>query len=399
MRPEHDRRRPGAPSGERLHVVQVSRDVALLRGADGSEAVERQLDYARELERRTPGSVVTIIVLSGGRPPARGWTRGNLRVVAAGGPLRGIVRTLSLLTRLHRRFPISVITTQVPYDEGWVALAVGRWHRIPVIAQVHSDLFAQHPSATRSRRLLIGAREWLARKTLRAYAAVRTVSSETRASIRRFAAHVPLFTIPVPVPMVSGRPAAAASGKEPLVVFVGRLAAEKDLTTWLRVAAAVHARRAEARFEIVGDGIERRRLEQEAERLGLAGVVRFAGFVSYRELNAVYARASVLLLTSRSEGFGRVLVEAASQGTASVATALAGPRDIVVDGVTGFLHEPGDVDGLARSVAALVEHPERAAAMGERARLLVTMKFHPERLRAAWVDLWVQTAAGLRGAA
>jgi glycosyltransferase involved in cell wall biosynthesis len=180
--------------------------------------------------------------------------------------------------------------------------------------------------------------------------------------------------------------------RPPLVIFVGRLAPEKDLSTWLKVARAVSQRHPEARFEVIGDGQERARLEHEAEALGLRDVLTFAGFVPYARLREVYARAAVLLLTSRAEGFGRVLVEAASQGTPAVSTSLSGPRDVVIHGVTGFLHEPGDVDGLTRSVSTLIGQPQRAAVMGARARALVSVKFDPERLRADWVDLWINTA-------
>jgi glycosyltransferase involved in cell wall biosynthesis len=180
--------------------------------------------------------------------------------------------------------------------------------------------------------------------------------------------------------------------KQPLVIFVGRLAPEKDLSTWLKVARAVSQRHPDTRFEVIGDGPERARLEQEAAALGLHKVLSFEGFVPYSRLRDVYARAAALLLTSRTEGFGRVLVEAASQGTPAVSTSLSGPRDVVINGVTGFLHELGDVDGLTRSVSMLLSQPERAVVMGARARELVTVKFDPERLRAAWVNLWIDTA-------
>jgi glycosyltransferase involved in cell wall biosynthesis len=189
-----------------------------------------------------------------------------------------------------------------------------------------------------------------------------------------------------------------APGKQPLVIFVGRLAPEKDLSTWLKVAHAISQLHPETRFEVIGDGPERARLEDEAAALGLRDVISFVGFVPYSRLREVYARAAALLLTSRSEGFGRVLVEAASQGTPAVSTSLSGPRDVVINGVTGFLHEPGDVDGLTRSVSTLLSQPQRAAIMGARARELVAVKFDPARLRAAWVGLWIDTARAGRSA-
>jgi len=377
-----------------LHVVQISRDTGLLRPSADSEPVQRQLDYARELDRRVPGGSVTIIVLSRDSHEDR-WERENLRVIplCVGGSLRGGLDCLRALQSLHETAPISVITTQTPYDEGWLALAAGRWYGIPVIGQVHSDLFTEHPAARAAGGVGRALRRWAAGRTLPAFAAVRTVSSESRSSIARFAAAVPLTTIPVPVPMVcSHARVGALLHKQPLVIFVGRLAPEKDLSTWLRVARAVSQLHPGARFEVIGEGQERARLEHEAGALGLRDVLTFEGFVPYTRLREVYGRAAVLLLTSRAEGFGRVLVEAASQGTPAVSTSLSGPRDVVIHGVTGFLHEPGDVDGLTRSVSTLVGQPQRATVMGARARALVSVKFDPERLRADWVNLWINTA-------
>ena len=386
----------------RLHVVQISRDAGLLRPSFDSEPVQRQLAYARELKKRVPGALVSIIVLAQ-QAHAAGWVCDNLRVVPVGGRLRASVNCLRTIYSLHATTPISVMTTQVPYEEGWLALAVGRWYGIPVIAQIHSDLFVEHHASqalvrrTTARAaaadLARSIRGWAARRTLAAFDAVRTVSSESRTSISRFAAAVPLATIPVPVPMVSSHARiATAPSKQPLVIFVGRLAPEKDLSTWLKVAQAISQLHPETRFEVIGDGPERARLEHEAEALGLRSVLSFEGFVPYSRLREVYARAAALLLTSRSEGFGRVLVEAASQGTPAVSTSLSGPRDVVINGVTGFLHEPGDIDGLTRSVSTLLSQPQRAALMGARARELVSVKFDPDTLRAAWVTLWIDTA-------
>jgi glycosyltransferase involved in cell wall biosynthesis len=375
--------------------VQVSRDTTLLWPSPGSEPVERQLGYARELNRRAPGSIVTILVLTGNEA-AEGWRHENLQIIPSSGPLRGALRSVQTLHAIHKAAPISVITTQVPNDEAWLILAAAYWNGIPVIGQIHSDLFAEHVGAPDAASIKRALHRWATRRTCGAFAAIRTVSSECRSSIARFAAHVPLTTIPVPVPLVGGRARIVPQPKPPLVIFVGRLAPEKDLTTWLKVACAVSQRHPDTRFEIVGDGPEGMRLQQEAQRLGLRGVVSFAGFVPYARLREVYARATVLLLTSRAEGFGRVLIEAASQGTPAVSTSLAGPRDIIINGVTGFLHEPGDVEALARSVSALVRQPQRAALMGASARALVAVRFDPDRLCAEWVDLWVDTATGRR---
>ena len=375
-----------------VHVVQISRDSDLLRPASLPEPVQRQLDEARELSLRAPGSLVTIIVFT---PNASvGWQQENVRVVPIRASAQGAVALTRILQALHRAAPISVITTQVPHEEGWLALAVARWHRIPVIAQLHSDLFAHPAPGPIGRRAMRAAHNWITRRSLRAFAAVRTVSSLNRAAVTKFAPGVRVATIPVPhAPLPSRRTAApSAPSKKPLVLCVGRLAAGRDLLTWLQVAAVVSRRHPDARFVVAGEGSERSRLQAAAAKLGLARVIEFAGSVLDGELQELYAQATAVLTTSGGAESARALVEAASQGTAAVSTAAPGPRDVVVNGVTGFLHEPGDVAALADSVCALLREPARAAMMGAQARTLVSVKFNPQRLRRAWVDLWVTTA-------
>ena len=376
-----------------LHVVQISRDSDLLRLPHDSEPVRRQLDYARELTLRAPDSSVTIIVVTPA-PATSGWQRDGVRVVALPANVSIALALPRMLRAMHRVTPISVITTQVPYDEAWLALLVGRFCRIPVIAQVHSDLFAAAPRTGIARRAARAAHHWMTRRILGAFTAVRTVSSSNRTAASRFARRVPITTIPVPVEMVTtGRATSrTTSAREPLVLFVGRLAPEKDLMTWLQVARAVSNAQSEARFLLVGDGPERERLQQTVLQLGLEKVVEFAGFVPHSALADFYARASVVMLTSPSEGCPRVLIEAASQGTPAVSTISAGPKDIVVNGVTGFLHDVGDVRGLAHSVATLLRDPRRTATMGSQARAFVSVKFDPRRLRSEWVGLWVDIA-------
>jgi glycosyltransferase involved in cell wall biosynthesis len=382
-----------AAQRRRVHVTQISRDGDLLRLPHDSEPVQRQLEYARELSVRAPGSIVTIVVLTTATATS-GWQRNNLRVVALPATASAVFALPRMLYALHRATPITVITTQVPYDEGWMALALGRVWRIPVIAQVHTDLFADASAAPIATRLRRAAHHWATRRLLGGFSAVRTVSSANRMAVARFTRHVPLATIPVPVSMVASRtpPLKTSSPRVPLVLFVGRLAPEKDLMAWLQVARLVSFGQPHARFVLVGDGPERARLEQAAAHLGLSGIVRFAGFVPYTALPELYAKATTVLMTSPAEGFARVLVEAASQGTPAVSISSAGPRDIVINGVTGFLHDAGDIAGLAHSVSTLLREPARAAMMGTQARAFVSVKFDPRRLRSEWVDLWLETA-------
>jgi glycosyltransferase involved in cell wall biosynthesis len=148
----------------------------------------------------------------------------------------------------------------------------------------------------------------------------------------------------------------------------------------------------EARFEIVGDGPEREALEADARRQGLDRSVQFTGPIPYAALGAAYGRASVFLLTSHYEGFGRVVAEAALHGLPVVAPEIAGVEDIIIQGVTGFLHAPGDVAGMSASVIRLLQENALRIEMGRRARQSVLKRYDPQRLTQEWVALLIASA-------
>ncbi len=153
-----------------------------------------------------------------------------------------------------------------------------------------------------------------------------------------------------------------------VVLTVARLVPHKGIDLALRALPE------DASYLVVGDGPDRGRLEALAQQLGVAGRVRFAGRLSDDDLAAAYGLADAFVLPSRDlgdggvEGFGIVLLEAASFGVPVVAAESGGIADAVIDGTTGLLVRPGDVDGLTRAVRVLLSDPARAKAMGNHAR-------------------------------
>lgn len=104
---------------------------------------------------------------------------------------------------------------------------------------------------------------------------------------------------------------------------------------------------------LLGDGADRASLEQLAHDLGVAAHVRFAGFCSnpFPFMRA----ARMLVLSSRYEGFGMVLLEAMALGTPVVSTDCpTGPRDLLDGGDSGLLVPPGDIDAMADAILKLL---------------------------------------------
>ena len=134
----------------------------------------------------------------------------------------------------------------------------------------------------------------------------------------------------------------------PTLVFAGRLTEQKDPRTLLE-AFALLLPFVPARLLILGDGPLRAELEETARELGLSGSVSFAGFQS-NPLPWI-SQASALVLSSRYEGLGNVIVEALALGTPVVATDCPfGPAEILEHGRFGVLAPPGDPAGLAAAM-------------------------------------------------
>ncbi len=141
----------------------------------------------------------------------------------------------------------------------------------------------------------------------------------------------------------------------PVILGVGRLTAQKDFATLLSAFVLVREQRP-CRLLIIGEGEERGRLEALAVRLGVGQVCNLPGF----QPNPLpFMRAArLLVLSSRWEGFGNVLVEALYCGTPVVSTDCPhGPREVLADGAFGRLVPLDDVQALADAIVATLDEP------------------------------------------
>ncbi len=165
-----------------------------------------------------------------------------------------------------------------------------------------------------------------------------------------------------------------AAGAPPVVLSVGRPGRQKDLPTLLRAFAQVRAQRS-VRLIILGDvsgsdKSKRRRINLMAlaTDLGLAADVKLQGFV--QNPFTYMARAAVLVLSSRYEGFGNVIVEALACGCPVVSTDCpSGPAEILDNGRFGLLVPVGDDTAMASAIDATLDHPPDKNRLRNRAAL------------------------------
>ncbi len=175
------------------------------------------------------------------------------------------------------------------------------------------------------------------------------------------------------------------------VCFVGRLDAVKGVPLLLEAFAATQARHPTARLTIAGDGPARAALETQAQTLGIANAVHFTGYLDEIAVATLLEASDMLVLPSFAEGLPVVLMEALASLIPVIATQVAGVSELVQDGVSGFIVQPGDVDTLALRLDQLLSDPALCVAMGAAGRRKVEAEFD---IRAAVEKLAALFAQG-----
>ena len=178
----------------------------------------------------------------------------------------------------------------------------------------------------------------------------------------------------------------------PTVVFAGRLVGLKDPFTLLRGFKLTREHVPNARLEIYGNGPLRGKLEKAVRNLSLEGSVEV--FPGSLDIRSTFRRAWAFAIVSRKEASPNVILEAMASELPVVATRVGGIPELVQDGRTGFLIEPGDCEGLANGLTRILQEQSLRHSMGKKARERV-LEFHTmERMISATQQVLIEVAHG-----
>jgi glycosyltransferase involved in cell wall biosynthesis len=174
-----------------------------------------------------------------------------------------------------------------------------------------------------------------------------------------------------------------------LLGSVGRLYPQKNLSLLLHACATLSTRRQWA-ILLLGDGPERTRLLSLAGKLGLADRLIWLG--SRDDIEGWLAAMDIFVHTANFEGMPNAVMEAMAMRLPVVATNVDGIRDLIEEGISGCLLPPDDINGFARRIGELIERPDLARRLAEKAHHDVLERFGMNRMIQAYDDLFQSLA-------
>ncbi|MFB1097860.1 glycosyltransferase [Terribacillus sp. JSM ZJ617] len=193
-----------------------------------------------------------------------------------------------------------------------------------------------------------------------------------------------LHVIPHAAPPTA--PAAAGSVDQHLAVSLSRYSEEKAVDEGIRAFRHVVDKLPDARYHIYGFGPLESQLQKLIKELGLQDNVKLMGFTT--DPAAAYQSAACSILTSKYEGFGMVLTESMAAGTPAITYDMKyGPREIIRDGVDGFIVEAGNQKLLADRILSVMEDSELRREMAEKA-IDISGRFSEDNYNQSWIEVF-----------
>lgn len=276
--------------------------------------------------------------------------------------------------RAFRNQQFDIIHTHTPFTVGFVGLRWAESHRIPIVSTYHT-LYQRYvhyvPFVPRAYLLYR-----IAKHTNYYYnrcAHVIAPSEAAERSLRRHGVRSPISIIPTgtPKPKTLSRDEArdllGMRGNEKVLLYVGRVAPEKNLRLLFEALALVVAQRPETRLWLVGDGPARKQLQSLARTLGVGDKVRFVGAVPRRDVDTYYIAADLFVFSSMTETQGLVIGEAMSYGLPAVAVDGGGAGENIQEDVNGYKVGNSPIQ-LAEKTLEVLSNPALLGRLSEGAR-------------------------------
>lgn len=341
----------------------MAKIIYITRGLHDGGGTERVTSFIASGLAERGYEIIIVCIEKGGEPYFSLSPKVHVRYlcdIASGGR----VRRLKSLYAEERPDLIVMVGTNRAYFN---VAAAGE---IPLVGWEHFNTTTQsHPLHNASRRLA-ASKGWI----------ITLTHEDAAAYEKRFKAeHVAVIPNPLTVEGLHRSP-----GEHGYVLSVGRLKSQKGFDRLIAAWSQVMKVYPEWRLRIVGSGAKLSSLERQIARLGLEEKIEMIPHT--KDIAPYFAEADIFALTSRYEGFGLVLLEAASAGIPSVAFDVPrGPKELLKESKAGLVIENGNISDFAFALMKLIANPELREKMGYNA-LKKAAEYTPKNILDRWEE-------------
>lgn len=310
------------------------------------------------------------------------------------------LKVLQVAFSIFKKNQIDLITTTDPLLCGILGYSLKLFFKVPLNTQLHFDYFNRYFWEDQNFFLKL-IRKMCIKKVLNRCDSVRVVSSAQKRFVENKFPHISLIEIvptPVNIDIENHKKLDSSicdnyrtSTKTKLLIYVGRLEPSKDLNTLLSAMRLIKNEYSDVKLLIIGIGSEEDNLKRLSQIMNLEECIIFLGSISNEKMLSYYSSCDVFVFTSKHEGRGTVLVEAALSKKPIVATRFSGVQDLIVDEKTGFTTDIKDYKAFANKVLILLNNPDMINEFGRNGFEYVSKKIGTINSIKVLVELWEKT--------
>ncbi|MCX5699833.1 MAG: glycosyltransferase family 4 protein [Candidatus Omnitrophica bacterium] len=357
----------------------------------------RQIDYSKQLD------FFNLIVYSssyfGSKPQE--WSD-NLWIYPTNSKskINFVWDALKIGYQICKNKKINVITAEDPFTTGLIGLLLKKRYKIPLNIQSHVD-FCDNPYWVKQRKMnrffnLLG------KFILKRADSIRVGTNYEKEKLARILRinKDKISVIPVNSDLSKFKDVNGESIRkkylngrfDKILLFSGRLVPQKDIPTLLRAFQIIKQARSSTLLLIVGSGTQENFLKNLAQELQIQDNLIFTGSIEHNKLPEYLAGCDVYTISSIFEGTCIAMAEAMASAKPVVATKFAGAYDLIVNGQTGFTVSQEDYETFADKVLYLLDNPDMAKTMGEKASKKAEEIFSDNQNIGKVIKMWELTA-------
>src|SRR3989338_8761484 len=371
---------------KKLKVLMISIDRGLLGNSPLGDVIERHKRYGEFCES------LDIIVCA-----KKGFSENQISEKVKATPtnssskIKYVFDAIKIGKRLFGQKTYDLIVTQDPFLTGLAGYFLKKRFKAKLLVHFHGD-FWRNPywlKENKFNRLFLSISQFVVKKS----DAIRVMSQGQKDKMVKAGISenkIRVISTPIDINKFQNQELRIKnpSSKEKIILYVGRDDDVKDYDTLTKAVRLVRKELPGVIFWQIGS---KKKIMEAADKMNLKVDfhLRLEGWMDSNSIIERYKFSDVVVLSSTSESFGKVLVEANACDKPVGSTTTTGAKEIIQDGYNGFLVPIGDAQALAEKILYLLNNPEKAKEMGENGRKLVKERFsdNTEKIINFWQEI------------